>query len=330
MKKGFIVVIVLAAVAWFGVTKLLKMRREKEAESKPPVTNVSVPPGKAAAEPPKAKELPSPAAKAKASPLAQAPAKASTPAAKAAPSPVAGLAPKETLQELSALAAKGGADKEKAWGILTRKFLTASSDAERQEAKKLLDEVSADLMFSKTPTSFAESYVVQRGDTLHDIANKYNTTVGLIRWGSQKARDIIRPGEKLKIPVGKVKLILQKSRFRLIVLFNNNYVKEYVVAIGRAEKTPNGTFIIDEKVVNPNWYAPDGKVYKYGEEKNILGTRWMRFKETSQFAGFGIHGTTQEDTVGKPASEGCIRMRNKEVEELFDVVPRGTEVVISE
>jgi lipoprotein-anchoring transpeptidase ErfK/SrfK len=265
-------------------------------------------------------------------PVASAPKDRGKAPAPGGPPPAASkeIAPTESLQQLADMAAKGGAEKEKAWGVLTRKFFTASSDAEREEVKKALGEVVGDLMFSKTPTSFAESYVVQRGDTLHDIANKYNTTVGLIRWGSQKARDIIRPGEKLKIPVGKVKLILQKSRFRLIVLFNNNYVKEYVVAIGRAEKTPNGTFIIDEKVVNPNWYAPDGKVYKYGEEKNILGTRWMRFKETSQFAGFGIHGTTQEDTVGKPASEGCIRMRNKEVEELFDVVPRGTEVVISE
>jgi lipoprotein-anchoring transpeptidase ErfK/SrfK len=43
-----------------------------------------------------------------------------------------------------------------------------------------------------------------------------------------------------------------------------------------------------------------------------------------------IHGTKHEDKIGRPASHGCIRMRNADVIELFDLVDEDTPVVIHE
>jgi LysM repeat protein len=286
-----------------------------------PVASASAPPTVVAAAKP---VVPTPKDRGKA------PAPGGLPPAPAPPAASRETAPTESLQQLADMATKGGAEKEKAWGTLTRKFFTASSDAEREEVKKVLGEVVGDLMFSKTPTSFSEVYEVQRGDNLSSIAKRHQSTLGFIRWANQKSSDRIVPGERLKIPSGKVKLIVLKGHFCLVALFNNNYVKEYPIAIGKSDKTPTGTFIIDDKAVKPDWYAPDGKVYKFGDEKNILGTRWIRFKETAQFHGYGIHGTAEKerDSIGKPASAGCIRMLNEDVEELFDVIPLGTEVVI--
>ena len=354
MKKGFIVIIALAALVWIATVVVTKRWREGGEVKSPPspdVASAAKPQGKAMglsapteAQPgaAKAKEAAKPAvpplAKPPATPVAQAapPAQpsaaqappAASPAAKPASAPPAEPAPKESLQELKAMADKGGVDKEKAWAILTRKILTAPSETERAEVKKLLDEVTQDLMFSKTPTSFAEIYEVQRGDNLISIARRHQSTLGLIRWANQKSSDRILPGERLKIPTGKVKLMVQKGSLRLIVLFNNNYAKEYPVAIGKSDKTPTGTFIIDDKVVNPDWYAPDGKVYKFGAPENILGSRWLRFKETAQFHGYGIHGTSDPSSIGKPASAGCVRMLNQDVDDLCDVLPLGTEVAI--
>ena len=42
-----------------------------------------------------------------------------------------------------------------------------------------------------------------------------------------------------------------------------------------------------------------------------------------------IHGTHEEHKLGTPVSHGCIRMRNADVAELFDLVDVGTEVRIS-
>ncbi len=42
-----------------------------------------------------------------------------------------------------------------------------------------------------------------------------------------------------------------------------------------------------------------------------------------------IHGTNHEDEIGRPASHGCIRMRNADVAELFQLIPVGAKVVIA-
>jgi lipoprotein-anchoring transpeptidase ErfK/SrfK len=44
--------------------------------------------------------------------------------------------------------------------------------------------------------------------------------------------------------------------------------------------------------------------------------------------GYGIHGTVDPDSLGTQATSGCIRMLDKEVEELYTIVPNGTEVTI--
>jgi L,D-transpeptidase YbiS len=43
-----------------------------------------------------------------------------------------------------------------------------------------------------------------------------------------------------------------------------------------------------------------------------------------------IHGTKHEDKIGSPASHGCVRMRNADVAELFDLVDEGADVMIEE
>ena len=111
--------------------------------------------------------------------------------------------------------------------------------------------------------------------------------------------------------------------FRSLYL-NGKLVKVYPVGIGLEDyPTPIGKFKIVNKLIDPVWYSPHG-VYLYGDKKNVLGTRWMGISSP----GYGIHGTTQPESIGKKSSKGCIRMLNKDVEELYDLVTIGTPVVI--
>jgi lipoprotein-anchoring transpeptidase ErfK/SrfK len=47
-----------------------------------------------------------------------------------------------------------------------------------------------------------------------------------------------------------------------------------------------------------------------------------------ELAGYGIHGTVDPQSLGKQVTQGCVRMANNEVEELYSIVPEGTEVAI--
>jgi len=109
---------------------------------------------------------------------------------------------------------------------------------------------------------------------------------------------------------------------RKIALFENGrLVKIYPIAVGKqTTPSPSGSFHIASRIIQPTWYHP-GKVVGPGPA-NPLGTRWMSLG----YKGYGIHGTNRPQSIGKAASHGCIRMRNKDVEDLFARVSIGDSV----
>lgn len=102
-----------------------------------------------------------------------------------------------------------------------------------------------------------------------------------------------------------------KSR-RLNVYIGETLSKTYPVGVGKATTpTPAGDYQVVNKVTNPG---------------GILGTRWMGLNIPG--GNYGIHGTSIPSSIGGFVSLGCIRMYNKNVEELFPLVPIGTPVRI--
>jgi hypothetical protein len=112
---------------------------------------------------------------------------------------------------------------------------------------------------------------------------------------------------------------------RTLDFYNENkLMKTYPLAIGKpSTPTPLGSFVITEKEVNPWWYPPKGKKVVPSGPNNPLGYRWMGFAPM-----YGIHGTNTPWEIGGWVSNGCIRMREMDVEELFELVPYGTAVYI--
>jgi len=113
---------------------------------------------------------------------------------------------------------------------------------------------------------------------------------------------------------------------RLLTLFSDGKaVRMYAVGIGRFDApTPVGEYQILSKETNPTWIKPGEEVVKIESgPDNPLGYRWMQIE-----GNYGIHGTNQPNSIGGYVSSGCIRMREADVEELYDLVPIGTPVSI--
>jgi len=324
LGKGVFVIILVIVGLYIFRTKVLRYEPVKRLLEKPAV--------KPAEEKAQKPETPPVVMPAQPKPAPAEPVKAPAPVVpeKPAPPPAKEKAAPEKKPTLNIETILSNPDRVEARKILTRKLLAAESEEEYQQIKKALDELNEQLFYSKTSPVDGEFYTVQSGDTLYGIAKKFGSTVGLIMWANKKSRPIARLGEKLKVPVGTLKLLIDKSDRRLIVLFNNQYIKEYPVGVGKNNSTPVGTFIIETKIEKPDWYTPDGRKIPYGNPENILGTRWMGFKETPRYSGYGIHGTTIPERVGKAMTSGCVCMYNEDVEDLFRAVPYGAEVVIRE
>lgn len=220
--------------------------------------------------------------------------------------------------------------KYEARNILSDLFINSTIPEKQKEIKDQLDKLNEEIIFSPLPSPDAIMYTVQPGDVLARIAKRYNTTYELIMKINGKIPNRLNIGDQLKILTGKTKILVSKQDFTLLLLLNDKYVKQYRVATGKNNKTPVGTFEVKNKMKEPVWYSPDGGVFPYGHRENILGTRWIGFKDKPNLYGYGIHGTTQPETIGMAASNGCIRMLNSEVEELYDFVTSDTEIIIQE
>jgi lipoprotein-anchoring transpeptidase ErfK/SrfK len=108
---------------------------------------------------------------------------------------------------------------------------------------------------------------------------------------------------------------------KLAVIENDAVVSIYPVAIGApVSPSPVGTFNIVSRVANPTYYKP-GKVIGPGVS-NPVGTRWIGLSAK----GYGIHGTNNPGSIGRAKSHGCIRLRNDDVERLFERVRAGDVV----
>ena len=99
----------------------------------------------------------------------------------------------------------------------------------------------------------------------------------------------------------------------------------YHLGVGKVSTpTPQGYYKIEEKVINPSWIDPSDPEYEIPSgSDNPLGYRWMQIQ-----GNYGIHGTNRPDSIGYYVSNGCIRMNEKDVEELYDQVEVGTPVEI--
>lgn len=186
-----------------------------------------------------------------------------------------------------------------------------------------LGDLNVRILFSPVKAEDSVIYKVQAQDTLEAIAKKHNTTIALIKKANNIKSEIIRPGMDLKVTTAKFSIVVDKSQNILTLKSGEEAVKTYSVSTGADNITPVGTFKVTSKIADPPWFTA-GKVIPSGDPKNILGTRWLGLTAK----GYGIHGTTDDVSIGKQCTQGCVRMHNNEVEELYDIVPVGTEVTI--
>ncbi|WP_418790126.1 L,D-transpeptidase family protein [Phosphitispora sp. TUW77] len=115
-----------------------------------------------------------------------------------------------------------------------------------------------------------------------------------------------------EVPKGSVELLISVDKQTLTVYDDKKEFKVYHVAVGKNETpTPVGIWQIKRKA--KNWGTG-------------FGSRWMGLNVP--WGIYGIHGTNKPWSIGSRASHGCIRMLNRDVEELYEWVELGTVVRI--
>ena len=230
------------------------------------------------------------------------------------------------IEQVRVLLGKG--EKVKAARILTAVYRKARGEA-REKVREILAWVSRELFFNPRCLDLAVVHVVKRGENLTSIARKYKINWRLIaRLNGIEHPKVLREGQELKIVSGEAEVLVRKSDFTLALFLDGILVKEYRVGIGEGDKTPTGRFTVETREVRPPWTPPGGTPIRYGEEGYLIGERWLGFKNQPGALGIAIHGTVDRDSIGKKCSNGCVRLLNEDVIELYDFVGKGTKVEI--
>lgn len=125
-------------------------------------------------------------------------------------------------------------------------------------------------------------------------------------WSRAAVRSGKPPGEP------SFHVVIDIDARRLTLYRNGAPYKTYPVAVGKE-----------------GWPSPVGEwkvIHKDRDWGGGFGTRWLGLDVP--WGVYGIHGTNKDWSIGRPESHGCIRMFNRDVEELWDLVPKGTPVTI--
>lgn len=197
-------------------------------------------------------------------------------------------------------------------------------------AKKLNDSQGFHRWNKGGEWSFLE-YEVQPGDSLVAIRKRLvkerpglNICTGLIARANQlRDENSIQPKEKLRIPLDPVHVLVDLSARFLLYYHGDEVVCAWPVTIGREGKTIPGHYKVGQKKAEPMWFPQGQRPVPFGEPENPLGTRWIAWEGSN---GLGFHGTSEDDQIGEEASDGCIRLWNWAVEELFEILPMGSDI----
>ena len=218
------------------------------------------------------------------------------------------------------------------WDLLSQAYMRATSLETKAPIRAKLWNLVDNWVFSPKAFGDVATFVtVVSGDSLSLIAKRNKTSVDALRHLNKLKSDVIHPGQKLKVLTGNVHVEVDKSDFRLDVYLDERWLMGFPIGHGREGKeTPAGEYIVGVCQKEPMWQPRDGREpIPFGKEGNPLGDRWIGFVDGTSF-GLGIHGTDDPDSIGTLCSEGCVRLRNEDVVELYPWVLRGTKVDIQE
>ncbi|NMH70482.1 L,D-transpeptidase [Bacillus sp. RO3] len=112
-------------------------------------------------------------------------------------------------------------------------------------------------------------------------------------------------------PYTPVEIIVDTYSYTLMATSAPYSIGLHPIGVGKDDSTPLGNFTVLNRVKDPRGVRPD-----------MFGAAGLGMGD------YAIHGTYDEQSIGREQSKGCIRMSNEDVQDLFHHVPKGATVTI--
>ncbi|WP_436638675.1 L,D-transpeptidase [Microbaculum sp. FT89] len=138
-------------------------------------------------------------------------------------------------------------------------------------------------------------------------------------------------------------VIVDTKNFYLYLVQENGKAMRYGVGIGREGFEWSGRARIAWKRAWPKWTPPNDMIARQPELepysaanggmepglKNPLGARALYIFQGTRDTLYRLHGTSEEWSIGKAVSSGCVRLLNQDIIDLYDRVPIGSRILVT-
>jgi len=210
---------------------------------------------------------------------------------------------------------------------------------QRQLVKDKMSELAGRWLFSRRiyiEDKLCGSYKVQSGDLLATIGKRCSVPYQILAKINRLRRpDMLRAGDTIKIINGPFHARVYSSSFTMDLYLQDTFVRSFPVGLGKeGMETPTGLWLVKAggKLIKPTWTDPiTGKTYKAQDPDYPLGSRWIGLEGILGQArgrdGFAIHGTRDPNEIGKPSSQGCIRLHNGDAILFYDILMPGVSQI---
>jgi lipoprotein-anchoring transpeptidase ErfK/SrfK len=128
----------------------------------------------------------------------------------------------------------------------------------------------------------------------------------------------LRTGEQLKVIRGPFDALVELEKFRLTLFVQGRYAGRFKIGIGKDNATPEGEFEVLQKIPNPAYYGD--VVIDQNDPNNPLGDYMVDLGDKLM-----IHGTNEPQSIGRAESRGCIRLDNRDVKDVYEILSVKTD-----
>ena len=213
---------------------------------------------------------------------------------------------------------------------------------QRSQLRARLTEINQTLVFSATVVAddpLTGTYEIAGGDRLSTLPGKLGLATDwrlIQRVNAMPDPNKIRLGQKLKIVRGPFHAVVDKSDYRVDLYAGPpdepqswTYIRSFRVGLGEGDSTPTGAFVVkrNSKLINPHWVNPrTGERFDQDNPDNPIGERWIGIEGVGEDAvktGYGLHGTIDPASIGQQKSMGCVRMLDRDVELVYEMLVEG-------
>jgi len=200
-------------------------------------------------------------------------------------------------------------------------YRQSAAGLDSSKAKKLytlLDQLAAKVVYSREHL-LGPPHVVRAGETLQDIAQKYQVPWQLL----QKINGIadpqrLTPGTELKVVSGPFNAVVNVQRGELTLSLKRYYAGRFAVAVGQNPPPKPGSYVVRQKMTDPVYYDRTGQAIKAGQPGNPFGDYRLDLDR-----GQSLHGVTPSANV-----DGCMALSNRDAEDLHAILSLGSKVEI--